>query len=79
MGSTVDVTIPVAPEIAATLSDPSKREEVGRLLGRILRPKPETDPLIRALAELKEQAQAAGLTDEIIDEELAAYNAERRD
>jgi hypothetical protein len=42
------------------------------------RPQPERDPLIRAIAGLKAQAHAAGLTDEIIDEELAAYNAERQ-
>jgi hypothetical protein len=41
-------------------------------------PQPERDPLIRAIAGLKAQAHAAGLTDEIIDEELAAYNAERQ-
>ncbi|MEO9189016.1 MAG: hypothetical protein ABI224_03285 [Acetobacteraceae bacterium] len=79
MEGTVDVTIPVEPEIAAALSDPEKREAAGRLLSRVLRPKPDMDPLIQAIAKLKAHAHAASLADEIIDEELAAYNAERRD
>ncbi|MGA9865204.1 MAG: hypothetical protein WBQ75_02050 [Acetobacteraceae bacterium] len=79
MESMVDVTIPVEPDIAAALSDPEKREAAGRLLSRVLRPKAGLDPLIQAIARLKAHAHAAGLTDEIIDEELAAYNAERRD
>ncbi|MEO8713597.1 MAG: hypothetical protein ABI369_01145 [Acetobacteraceae bacterium] len=79
MNATIDVTIPVEADIAAALSDPEKREAAGRLLTRILRPKPDLDPLVQAIAKLKAQAHAAGLTDEIIDEELAAYNAERRD
>ena len=35
-------------------------------------------PLAQAIADLKAEARAAGLTDAEIDAELEAYNAERR-
>ena len=79
MGKTVDVTIPVEPEVAAALVDPRSREAVGRLISRVLRPRAGPGPLAEAIAELKAEARAAGLTDADIDAELAAYNAERRD
>ncbi|HEX3883738.1 MAG TPA: hypothetical protein VHW66_13840 [Stellaceae bacterium] len=40
---------------------------------------PEVTPLARAIAELKAEARAAGLTDAEIDAELAAFKAERRE
>jgi hypothetical protein len=79
MGKTVDVTIPVEPEVAAALVDTRNREAVGRLISRVLRPRAGPSPLAEAIAELKAEARAAGLTDADIDAELAAYNAERRD
>jgi hypothetical protein len=75
---TVDVTIPVDPEAAATLVDARNRQAVGRLVSRVLRPRAGPSPLAQAIAELKADARAAGLTDADIDAELAAYNAERR-
>ena len=78
MDETVDVTIPVAPE-AAALADARNREAVGRLVSRVLRPRAGPSPLAHAIAELKADVRAAGLTDADIDTELAAYNAERRD
>ena len=75
----VDVTIPVEPEVAAALGDARNREAVGRLISRVLRPRAGPSPLAEAIAELKAEARAAGLTDADIDAELAAYNAERRD
>ena len=75
MPETVDVTIPVEPDAAPALADARTRESVGRLVSRVLRPR----ALARAIAELKADARAAGLTDKAVDEELAAYNAERRD
>ena len=39
---------------------------------------PEIDPLSAIIAEIKAEARADCLTDQEIDEELAAYNAERR-
>jgi hypothetical protein len=79
MGKTVDVTIPVEPEAAAALVDPRSREAVGRLISRLLRPRSGPSLLAEAIAELKAEARATGLTDAEIGAELAAYNGERRD
>ena len=79
MEKTVDVTIPVEPEVAAALADARNREAVGRLVSRVLRPRAGPSPLAQAIAEFKSHARAAGLTDADIDAELAAYNAEPRE
>jgi hypothetical protein len=79
MDKTVDVIIPVEPEAAVALADARNREAVGRLASRVLRPRAGPRPLVQAIAELKADARAAGLTDADIDAELAVYNAERRD
>lgn len=79
MDTSIDVTIPIEPEAAAALTDPRNREAVGRLISRVLRPRSGPSALARAIAELKLEARAAGLTDAEIGAELAAYNAERRD
>lgn len=79
MDTTVDVTIPVEPEAAAALADARNREAVGRLVSRVLRPRSGPSALAQAIAELKAEARAAGLTDADIDAELADYNAEHRD
>lgn len=78
MDSTVDVTIPVEPEAAAALADARNREAVGRLVSRVLRPRSGPSALAQAIAELKAEVRAVGLTDAEIDAELASYNAERR-
>jgi hypothetical protein len=79
MNNTIEVRIPVEPEAAAALRDERNREAVGRLVSRVLRPHSGPSALARAIAELKAEARAAGLTDSDIDAELAAYNTERRD
>jgi hypothetical protein len=79
MDRTVDVTIQVEPEAAAALADARNREVVSRLVSRVLRPRSGPSPLAQAIAEMKADAMAAGLTDADIDAELAGYNAERRD
>jgi hypothetical protein len=79
MDKTVDVTIPVEPEAAAALADARNREAVGRLVSRVLRPRAGPSPLAQAIAELKAEARAVGLSDADIDAELVAYSAERRD
>ncbi len=79
MDNTIDVMIPVEPEAAAALSDARNREAVGRLISRVMNPRPGRSPLAQAIAELKADVRRAGLTDAEIDAELAAYNAERRD
>jgi hypothetical protein len=78
MDNTVDVIIPVEPEVAAALADARNREAIGRLVSRVLRPRSGPSPLAQAIAEMKVDARAAGLTDADIDAELAVYNAERR-
>lgn len=77
MDDVVEVTIPVEAHAAAALADAGTREMVGRLVSRMLRAD-GTDRLMDAIARLKADAHARGLTDAIVDEELAAYNAERR-
>jgi hypothetical protein len=79
MDNTVDVTIPVEPEAAAALADTRNREAVGRLISRVLSRRPGPSPLAQAIAQLKAEVNAAGLTDAEIDAELATYNAEGRD
>lgn len=77
MAETVDVTIPVAPDAALALDRPGVRASMGQLLSSILTSQPG-DALLHAMLALKTDAAARGLTQQIIDEELAAYNAERR-
>jgi len=78
MPDTVPVTIEVEPIAAAVLGDPRTRAAVGRLVSRMLNPRPGPSELAQAIAEAKAEARAAGLTDADIDAELEAYNAERR-
>ena len=73
MDDTIDVTIPVESDVAAMLADPRNREAVGRLVSRVLRPRSGPSALAKAIAEMKVDARAAGLTDEMIDAELAAH------
>ena len=77
MPNTVDVTIPVEPEAAAALGDARKREAIGRIVSRILRPHPGQDPLLDAMQRLSTDAKAKGLTPESLEAELAARKAER--
>ena len=80
MDATVDITIPVEPIAAAALRDERTREAVGRLVSRVLRREREqnVELLFAAIDRLGASAEAKGLTDEILQQELAAYNAERR-
>lgn len=79
MSDEVMATIPVTPEAARLLDDPDRARRIGKLVSDMLRPaSPDTDPLAALIAEVKADARAGGLTDEEIEAELAAYNAERR-
>jgi hypothetical protein len=78
VSTTVNVTIPVDADAAAALEDPRNRKAIGRLVSRVLRPGAGPTPLVRAIAAIKAQARAAGLTDNAIDTELAGYNGKRR-
>jgi hypothetical protein len=79
MSDDVMASLPVTPEAAELLRDTERARRMGKLVSDLLRPAtPETDPLAVLIAEVKADARAAGLTDEEIDAEMAAYNAERR-
>ena len=78
MLDTVPVTLEVEPAAAAALDDPATRARIGRLVSRVLQPA-GVERLIAAMDALAAEAERRGLTDEILEEELAAYNAERRD
>jgi hypothetical protein len=75
-------TVPVTPEIdpaaAAVLGDDAKRASVGRIVSRMLEPA-SVDRLFEVMDAISAEARELGLTDEILEAELAAYNAERRD
>ena len=77
MNQTSKVEIPVTPATAAALTDARRLEAVGRLVDRLVRPGAD-DPLIALLERTAAEAKEAGLTEDMINEELAAYNAERR-
>ncbi len=77
MPDTVPVTIEVGPDIAAALDDPATRARLERLIQRTLQPT-GVDRLFAAMDALSDEARRRGLTDEILEAELAAYNAERR-
>jgi hypothetical protein len=74
----VRIEIPVDEAAAAALQDAGRRARVGRLVSQIARLYEGPDPLAAVLEKTAQVAQASGLTDEDIDAELAAYNAERR-
>jgi len=78
MPDTVPVTIEVEPEIAAALGDPATRARLERLIRRTLRPV-GVEALFAAMDALSDEARRRGLTDEILQAELDAYNAEGRD
>ena len=79
MDDVVEVTIPVEADAAAALAEPIKREAIGRIVSRILRPQKDADPLLIAMERLSAEAERRGLTQAILDAELEAYNAERRE
>jgi hypothetical protein len=79
LAKTVEVSIPVEAEAAAALADERNREAVGRLISRVLRRDTGPTPLARAIAEMKVSARKTDLTYGDIDDEIAVYNAERRD
>lgn len=77
MPDTVDVAIPLEPTVAALLNDEARRASVGRLVSRILQPA-SLERLFEVMDAIGVEAERRGLTDELLEKELAAYNAERR-
>ena len=78
MDDSIDVTIPVEPEIARVLGDPERREAAGRVLSSLLKGDHLRDVLKDVIADAKSEARAKGLTDKEIDAELQAWRAEPR-
>ncbi len=78
MPDTVAVTIEVEPAAAAALDDPATRARIGRLVSRALRPA-NVERLFDVMDLSDDEARRRGLTDDILEEELAAHDAERRD
>ncbi len=79
MDDVVMVPIPVSPGAAEALRDAETKARLGKIVSEMLRPSsPESDPLLPLIAELKGEVRTAGLTDDAIEAELDAYNAERR-
>lgn len=78
MPETIDVAIPVAPRVAPALDDAATRAMVGRVVSRMLEPA-SLERLVEVMDAISADAARRGLTDEILEAELAAYNAERRD
>ena len=78
MDNTVEVSIPVEADAAAVLGDARAREAIGRVVSRMLRPSEDADPLLVVMERLSAEAARRGLTQAVLDEELTAYNAERR-
>jgi hypothetical protein len=72
------IRIEVDEETAEALRDKGRRARVGRLVNQIARLYKGPDPLAELLERTSQRAQEAGLTDQEVDAELAAYNAERR-
>jgi len=78
MNEIVTIEIEVMPETAQALADPRRRQAVGHLVDRMVRPAAGDDPLAAVLAATRLAAREAGLTDADIDAEVAAYRAERQ-
>ena len=79
MSDVVKVELEVSPEVAQALQDEHRRKSVTALIQRMVVPgRPEDDPLMLLFAKISAEAKAAGLTEEDIESELAAYNAEGR-
>lgn len=77
MPDTVDVAILVEPTIAALLNDEARCASVGRLVSRMLQPA-SLERLLEVMDAIGVEAERRSLTDELLEKELAAYNAERR-
>ena len=77
LDGTIEVSVPVSQDTARLLTDPARRQAAGRYLDLMLRGGDNAVMLADAIWETKREAQANGLTDEIVDAELEAWRAER--
>lgn len=74
---TVPVTLNLELTAASVLDDEAKRASISRIVSRMLQPA-SVDRLFALMDAISAEARERGLTDEILETELAAYNAERR-
>lgn len=77
MNQTSKGEISVEEATAAALLDARRREAVGRLVDRLVRPGVD-DPLIALFERTAAGAREAGFAAAEVEAELAAYNAEYR-
>lgn len=77
---TAKVEIAVTPSAAEMLEDENRRESIGELISALAEEDKveRAERLMKTLRDIGERARAAGLTDEIVDAELAAHKSERR-
>ena len=78
MDDMIDISIPVDAETAKLLESPARREAAGRYLSGMVKSHRIAGLLAEAIAELKREAHANGLTDEMVDAEIEAWREERR-
>ena len=75
---TVNVVLPVDQGAADILKDDGHRTIIGKIVSQMLQPA-GVGELFAIMDQISAEARRQGLTHEILEEELAAYNAERRD
>ena len=75
---TVDISITVEACVATALDDAAVRAMAGHLVSRTLQPV-SIGNLFDTMDAISAEAPKCGLTDEILDVELAAYHAQRRE
>jgi hypothetical protein len=73
----IDVPIPVEARFAERLNDPELRARASAAVNEVLR-KEATERLIALMDEIGAEAERRGLTEDILEAELAAHKAERR-
>lgn len=80
MNQLVKVEIEVSEEAAKVLrANPGRLAEAGEMVSRAMAGGARgTERLAALLAKVRREAQARGVTDEIVDAELAAWNREGR-
>jgi hypothetical protein len=72
------VTIPVESEVAQVLANPVRREAVEGVPCKLIKDEQVRDVLADAIADVKREAPANGLTVADIDAELADWRSERQ-
>jgi hypothetical protein len=72
------VTIPVESEVAQVLANPVRREAVEGVPRKLIKDEQVRDVLADAIADVKREAPANGLTVADIDAELADWRSERQ-